>query len=45
MRTLNCAFLVVSEGKNLVKKFLAIVAEELVVGHGDLHLLKGNRKL
>jgi hypothetical protein len=36
MRTLNVAFLVVNEGKNPVEEFLAILAEELIVGHGDL---------
>jgi hypothetical protein len=35
MRALHFAFLLVDEGKNLVKEFLAILAEELVVGHGD----------
>jgi hypothetical protein len=36
MRTLNVAFLVVNEGKNPVEEFPAILAEELIVGHGDL---------
>jgi hypothetical protein len=34
MRTLNVAFLVVNEGKNSVEEFLAILAEEFIVGHG-----------
>ena len=34
MRTPNVAFLVVTEGKNPVEEFLAILAEELIVGHG-----------
>jgi hypothetical protein len=33
MRTPNVAFLVINEGKNPVEEFLAILAEELIVGH------------
>jgi hypothetical protein len=38
---MNVAFLVVNEGKNPVEEFLAILAEELIVGHRDLPIRDG----
>jgi len=37
MRTSYLAFLVIDEGKDFIEEFLAVVAEELVVGHENLH--------
>jgi hypothetical protein len=36
VRAQNLAFFVVHQRQNLVKEFLAFLAEELVVGHADL---------
>jgi hypothetical protein len=32
-----------AEGKNFIEEFLAVVAEELVVGHGDPHNDEGQQ--
>jgi len=32
----NFTLFVVDEGQNLIEEFLAVMAEEFVVGHGDL---------
>jgi hypothetical protein len=37
VRALHLAFFVIHEGQNLVEEFLAVTAEEFVVGHTDLH--------
>ena len=37
VRANNFAFLVVDQGEDLVKEFLAVAAEEFVVGHAALH--------
>jgi len=37
VRALHLAFFVFHEGQNLVEEFLAVTAEEFVVGHADLH--------
>jgi hypothetical protein len=37
VRALHLAFFVIHERQNLVEEFLAVTAEEFVVGHTDLH--------
>src|SRR5439155_2595346 len=41
VRALHLAFFVFRERQNLVKEFLAVTAEEFVVGHTDLHNTEG----
>jgi hypothetical protein len=37
VRALHLAFFVIHERQNLLEEFLAVTAEEFVVGHTDLH--------
>ena len=41
VRTLHLAFFVIHERQNLVEEFIAVRAEEFVVGHRDLHNSEG----
>jgi len=41
MWVFNLSCLVIDEAKNFIEEFLAVVVEELAMGHGDLRPAEG----
>jgi hypothetical protein len=44
VRALHLAFFVIHERQNSVEEFLAVTAEEFIVGHGNLAAKRKGRK-